>query len=189
MKNLLFPFLLTILSTMLLSSCDKDDSPLPEPEPDPKVEQIATYLKISFKPVGDTITPPALYPYVRIEFEEGRWGNTASGLRRNKTYEVSLAIEDRSTSPAKDIYELIASKPDEYQLFIKSNEEFVVFQALDTDSKGLPVGLRWTATTKDNSSLFSNTYEIIIIHAPGTKNGTTAVGKKVLDLRVDQSIL
>jgi hypothetical protein len=189
MKHLIFLFMVASFSLATLASCDKDENPQPDPEPEPKVEQIASYLKLSFKPVGDTITPPILYPYVNLELEDGRWGNYTSGLKRNKTYEVSLIIEDRRTSPVKDIYKLIESKPDEYQFFIKSNEEYVVFEALDKDSKGFPVGLIWKATVKDKTTLFSNSYEIILIHAPGTKNGTTTVGKKVIDLRADQSIL
>lgn len=190
MKNLFYPFLLAVLSTFSLTSCDKEDStPDPDPDPDPKVEQIASYLKMAFEPVGDTITPPALYPYVRCELNDSFWNKSTSGLRKNRIYEVSIVFEDRRTNPVKDINALILSKADEYQFFILSNNEYEKFEPLDIDSKGLPIGLRWKATVKGNTTLFSNDYDFIMIHAPGTKNGTPSVGKKVFELSVEQTIL
>lgn len=189
MKNLFYPFLLTVLSTFVLISCDKDDSiPDPDPDPDPKVENIASYVKISFKPIGDTITPPAAYPYVIAELEEGRWSTTSRNLKKNLSYNVTVVLEDRRTSPVKDINQLMLSKADEYQLFIKTNETLIQLEAVDKDSKGLPIGLQWKATTGAEIGL-SNTVDVVLIQAPGTKNGTPTVGKKVLEFFSSLSVL
>jgi len=188
MKITIFPFLIAVLFAATTISCDKDDAPDPDPDPEPKEEQIATYLKMVFKPVGDTLLPPAAYPYVRVEIEDGRSTRSSTSLRTNRAYDVSVVLEDRRLEPIKDITQLIASKADQYQLFIKAKEELIVFEAQDVDSKGLPIGLQWRATVKETQSFF-NSYEITIIDAPGTKNGTSTVGKKVFQITTDQSIL
>jgi hypothetical protein len=189
MKTLFLPFLLSAFSTFLLISCDKDDPiPDPDPDPDPKVENIASYVKILFEPIGDTITPPAAYPYIISEIEEGRWTSSSRNLKKNRSYDVTIVMEDRRTSPVKDINQLVLSKADEYQLFIKTNETLIQLEAVDKDSKGLPIGLQWRATTGAEIGL-GNTVDVVLIHAPGTKNGTPTVGKKVLEYFAFLSVL
>ena len=172
---------LLVAGFFLLSSCDKDENTDPEPDPTPKKEQVATFMRIDFTPTTGPVTPPILYPYIEVEYdnEKGTYSSSSKNLKISTEYTVSVNFKDKRVSPELNISDLIKSKAEEYQVFIKTDNPALQFEVLDKDSKNLPIGLELKATT--GNEIKSVNMTTIIIHAPGTKNGTVTVGKEVFN--------
>ena len=184
-----------IAISVLFSACDPED---PEKENAP---ELITKVTLTFKPVGGG---PDLVFTATDPDGEGVQDLATDGpilLSGGKTYQLAISLINElaeAQSPEYDISKEVEEEGDEHiLLFGWSNEIFQnpdgggnisnflnPVNYLDTDSKGLPIGLSTEWTTIGSGLPKSATFRIILKHQPGTKSATSGaqVGETDLDV-------
>ena len=150
MKNIYF--LATVLFTILLASCSKDNE-TPEAVNE---EELITTLKVTLVPVseGNTIvlTTRDLDGDGPNEPEITISSNVTAGV----TYNGTIELLDETKSPADNITEEVEEEADEHQIFYTIGSGLdVSVTATNLDSNGYCLGTEFelTANTASNGSL------------------------------------
>ncbi|MFM8347789.1 MAG: hypothetical protein ACKOAR_07060, partial [Bacteroidota bacterium] len=128
-------------------------------------------------------------------------------LAGGKTYQLEIGMYNdlvESQSPDHDISREVDEEADEHLLLfgwtneifanpdgggnIENRQNPVIY--LDTDSKGLPLGLSTEWTTVGGALPKSGTFRIVLKHQPGTKTATSGaqVGETDLDITFNCTI-
>jgi hypothetical protein len=170
------PFLLTtVLLALGLSSCSKDEAPLP----DVRENELITSVRLKFvnqanasdvklatwKDLdGDGGTPPVIDPI-------------ALSLNAAYTMTVDAVLNETSTRTDEVTSEIVKEATD--HLFVyKLTGVNLTIAITDKDAKGLPFGLQTKATTGGAST---GSLRVILRHQTGTKDGTEAPGSTDID--------
>ena len=167
--------LLLVSGISIMTSCEKKDDHHDDEELITTVKVIVTELgtstiqTFSFK---DADGPGGLAP---TAFD-------SIILNSNTTYNVSLEFLNESTSPAEDITKEIKEEGDEHQVYFQPTGIALSVSNLDSDSKGLPLGLTstWTAGSAGKGSI-----RITLKHKPDAKAAGDPVTKGETDVELD----
>jgi hypothetical protein len=87
-------------------------------------------------------------------------------LTKNTNYECSIFITNDETSPVTDITAEISAEANDHQLYIIPAGISLTVSIIDTDQKGLPLGLLSAWTTGDSGM---GTVSFVLKHKPGNK--------------------
>ena len=193
MKTLRFICLLLVASSLLfLSSCKKDD---PKPE---NIPEAITKATLTFTPAGGA----AVIVTATDPDGDGPLPRTLSGpvnLVKNVSYTLKITLINelaKPTDPEYDITEEVEEEADEHMFFFAwTNNTFSnptgngnvdnrsdAVNYVDTDTKGLPLGLETSWTTINASG--NGTFRVILKHQPDLKSATTTSNDGESDLDV-----
>lgn len=163
------------LITLTFFACKKEKDIVSLPPPITNSPELITSIELQFRDSANTsnlITAKYRDP-------DGPGGNSAVQfdsvkLQANKTYFVDLLLFDETKNPIDTVSKEIFEERDEHQFFFEHSNTISTFY-LDTDTKGLPIGLKTKWRTK-NPSL--GTSKVILKHqTDGTKNGSVSTGE------------
>jgi hypothetical protein len=183
MKAYLFTILILWISMI---SCHKTVEPQNE-------EELITSLIFVLTPIsgGESVT----YSFVD---KDGIGGNppviTTTGiLKKNGTYAGNITLKNESKNPVVDINPEISDEALDHQFFFiveQSLADKLIIEYNDSDSKGNPVGLKTTLTTKATGV---GKLSIILRHKPNkdglnVKNGNIANAGGETDIEVSFDI-
>ncbi|MFM9074964.1 MAG: hypothetical protein ACKORJ_05275 [Bacteroidota bacterium] len=189
-----FSLLSIFICFLLFSACNPED---PDKENAP---ELITRVTLTFKPV---LGGPDLVFTATDPDGEGVQDLATEGpilLAGGKTYRLEIGMFNdlvEPQSPDYDISKEVEEEGDEHLLLFGWTNE--IFQNpdgggnidspnpvnyLDTDAKGLPIGLNTEWTTVGASLPKSGTFRIVLKHQPGTKTATSGaqVGETDLDI-------
>jgi hypothetical protein len=193
MKTLRLICLLLVASSLLfLSSCKKDD---PKPE---NIPEAITKATLTFTPAGGA----AVIVTATDPDGDGPLPRTLSGpvnLVKNVSYTLKIILINelaKPTDPEYDITEEVEEEADEHMFFFAwTNNTFSnptgngnvdnrsdAVNYVDTDTKGLPLGLETSWTTINASG--NGTFRVILKHQPDLKSATTTSNDGESDLDV-----
>ena len=193
MKTLRLICLLLVASSLLfLSGCKKDD-PKPENIPEAITKATLTFTPAGGAPVIVTATDPD---------GDGPLPRTLSGpinLMKNVSYTLKITLINelaKSTDPEYDVTEEVEEEADEHIFFFAwTNNTFSnptgngnvdnrsdAVNYVDTDTKGLPLGLETSWTTINATG--TGTFRVILKHQPDLKSATTTSNDGESDLDV-----
>lgn len=193
MKTLRLICLLLVASSLLfLSSCKKDD---PKPE---NIPEAITKATLTFTPAGGA----AVIVTATDPDGDGPLPRTLSGpvnLVKNVSYTLKITLINelaKPTDPEYDITEEVEEEADEHMFFFAwTNNTFSnptgngnvdnrsdAVNYVDTDTKGLPLGLETSWTTINASG--NGTFRVILKHQPDLKSATTTSNDGESDLDV-----
>lgn len=182
MKTLRFICLLLVAGSLLfLSGCKKDD-PKPENIPEAITKATLTFTPAGGAPVIVTATDPD---------GDGPLPRTLSGpinLMKNVSYTLSITLINelaKPTDPEYNVTEEVEEEADEHMFFFAwTNNTFSnptgngnvdnrsdVVNYVDSDSKGLPLGLETSWTTINATG--NGTFQVILKHQPDLKSATS----------------
>ncbi len=168
MKN--FRLLALFLSTsLLITSCSKDDAPTPVNE-----EELITTVEITLTGGGQTITliskdldgdgpgAPVITPV------------GGATLVAGTTYTGTTTFLNESISPAEDITEEVSAEGADHQIFYELPATLGTINYDDVDANGKPIGLEFTLVAAATGA--SNNLTVTLIHLPnksavGVANG------------------
>ena len=200
-KQKYYSYLLITVLLFITIACDPDD---PKKENAP---ELITKVTLTFKP---TLGGPELVFTATDPDGEGVQDLKIDGpilLPGGKTYQLGIGLFNELAevqSPDYNISAEVEEEGDEHLLLFGWTNE--IFQNpdgggnianfpnpvnyLDTDSKGLPLGLSTEWTTVGAGLPKSGTFRIILKHQPGTKSATSGVevGETDLDITFDCTI-
>lgn len=153
--NYLF-LLLALVSTLFITSCDKDDPPIVE-EP-----EIITTVIYTLTPTNGE--PPVVLTFRDLDGENGNAPVVTGGtLAANQTYNGTIECQNESVMPTEDITEEILEEDEDHQFFFSTTVTDLNINYSDQDSQGNPVGLSNTITT---GGIYSGTITVILKHLP-----------------------
>lgn len=180
-------------SLLFLGSCSKDD---PKPE---NIKEAITKATFKFTPAagGASVTVTATDPD-----GDGPLPRTLSGpinLVKNVSYTLSITLINelaKPTDPEYNVTEEVEEEADEHMFFFAwTNNTFSnptgngnvdnrsdAVNYVDTDTKGLPLGLETSWTTINASG--NGTFRVILKHQPDLKSATTTSNDGESDLDV-----
>ena len=169
-------------SLLFLGSCSKDD---PKPE---NIKEAITKATFKFTPAagGASVTVTATDPD-----GDGPLPRTLSGpinLVKNVSYTLSITLINelaKPTDPEYNVTEEVEEEADEHMFFFAwTNNTFSnptgngnvdnrsdVVNYVDSDSKGLPLGLETSWTTINATG--NGTFQVILKHQPDLKSATS----------------
>lgn len=174
MKKTVFQFLLSFLLTgLLFSSCKKDVDP-------PNEEELITTVKLRFTEVGGAGTV-STFTFKDLDGEGGAPPSIFQDiiLAPSKVYTLVISLSNESVSPAEDITAEIAAEALDHQFYFVPTGVNVTVSNLNTDSRGLPLGLTSTWTTGGAST---GNMKITLKHKPGIKAAGDPVTKGDTDI-------
>ncbi|MFN6089667.1 MAG: hypothetical protein ACK47E_13045 [Cyclobacteriaceae bacterium] len=193
MKTLRLICLLLVASSLLfLSGCKKDD---PKPE---NIPEAITKATLTFTPAGGA----AVIVTATDPDGDGPLPRTLSGpvnLVKNVSYTLKITLINelaKPTDPEYDITEEVEEEADEHMFFFAwTNNTFSnptgngnvdnrsdAVNYVDTDTKGLPLGLETSWTTINATG--TGTFRVILKHQPDLKSATTTSNDGESDLDV-----
>lgn len=163
---------MTLLITLAIAGCKKDDTETPGvPEPVNENEVITT-MRITFDDQG--AGPDKVWEYRDVD---GDGGNpaviTADTLAPNSTYHGTLVLLNESVTPVDTSSNEVLAENTVHQFFYQVAGTNVTFAYADTDDHGMPVGLRTTATTTTASA---GTVTVTLRHEPNKSGANVAAG-------------
>lgn len=128
------------ISSIALSSCSKNDDPIPVNE-----DEIITTVTLTLTNGNDIVT---LQSKDLDGDGPGAPVVTVSGnLDANTTYTGSIVLLNETESPAEDITTEVNEEGDEHQFFFSATNSLATFAYTDTDSNNDPIGITFTLTT------------------------------------------
>ena len=150
MKNLYF--LATVLFTILLASCSKDNE-TPEAVNE---EELITTLKVTLVPVSEGNTIVLTTRDLDGDGPNEPVVTVSSNLTAGVTYNGTIELLDETKSPADNITEEVEEEADEHQFFYTIGSGLdVTATATNLDSEGNLLGTEFelTANTASSGSL------------------------------------
>lgn len=169
------PLFFLVLIFGLFTSCKKDSHSTDE-------EELITTVNVLVTEVGSTNVQTFSF-----KDTDGPGGLAPSKfdsiiLNGNKSYNVSIEFLNESTSPAENITAEIKAEANDHQLYYQPNGVALSVSNLDTDAKGLPLGLTssWMAGTPGKGSI-----KITLKHKPDAKVAGDPVTKGETDVELD----
>jgi hypothetical protein len=175
-----------VLVTFTLSECKKDKNIVSLPPPITNSPELITSIELQLRDSANIST----VIYAKYRDPDGPGGNSAVQfdsikLQANKTYFVDVLIFDETKSPVDTVSKEIYNERDEHQFFFEHSNAVSSFY-LDTDTKGIPVGLKSKWRTKNTGI---GTSKITLKHQPdGTKNGVITTGETDLEVTFKNKI-
>jgi hypothetical protein len=171
--------LLILVSAIWITACKKNNAP-PVNE-----EELITSVTLTFVDVTDGTA-------VTFAFRDpdGEGGNPPTQfdeieLKAGRFYQCSIALQNESLSPAKDITEEVEEESADHQFYHILSGVSTIVSNLDTDTNGLPLGIH---STWDAGSASSGTVKIVLKHKPGEKAAGDPVSKGETDIELDFAI-
>lgn len=153
MNNLKKIFLLISASSIIISSCKKEDDHDHDDDHDHENELITT-IRLTFtnavsnnrhsftwrqpNGIGTTITVDTIK------------------LPIDSSYNVAINVLDESKNPAEDVTKEIEELNTEHQFFYTSNTDRLVISNRNYDSKNMPLGLKFSAQTSSNGNVLGS---------------------------------
>jgi len=151
MKKLFNLSIYALLAFFAFVSCNNDDD---NPQIENEEEVITTLIY--------TLTPTDGGDTVKLQFEDldGDGADApiftpAQGtakLAKNKTYNGSIQLLNKTEDPEENVTEEIEEEDDEHQFFFSSSSNNVTFEYADEDENGNPVGLKNVLKTADEAT-------------------------------------
>lgn len=173
------------LSSLMLVSCKKDDKNPDDHHHDHENELITT-VQLNFS--GKGISGNDTTFTVSFDDPDGTGGNKPTTFdtihfAANKTYTCDLILLDKSKNPIDTISNEVKEEADEHLFFFTpSNSDALSVTINDKDSKGRNLGLKtsWVTNTK---TVNAGIVKVKLMHQPGIKDGSSAVGDS--DVEID----
>ena len=163
------------VSIIATVSCNKDD------DPTGNEEELITTLRLTMRETGSATTKV-------FEFKDtdGPGGNPPVKfdnivLNASKTHTCTIEVLNESVSPAEDITSEIIAEADDHQFYFEPAVAKIDVVNLNTDSKGLPLGV---SSTWNTGTVGNGTIKITLKHKPGIKAAGDAVTKGETDIEV-----
>ncbi len=97
------------------------------------------------------------------------------------TYACELEFLDESKTPAENITDEIEEEDDDHQIYYEVSTAALTIGSLNTDARGLPLGITssWVAGTNSSGSV-----KITLKHKPGVKAAGDLVTKGETDIEI-----
>jgi len=163
----------TIITTV---SCNKDD------DPTGNEEELITTLRLTLRETGSATTKV-------FEFKDtdGPGGNPPVKfdnivLSASKNYSCTIEVLNESVSPSEDITAEVIAEADDHQFYFEPAVAKIDVINLNTDSKGLPLGV---TSTWNTGAVGNGTIKITLKHKPGIKAAGDPVTKGETDIEVN----
>lgn|SRR5574343_1210155 len=161
-------------SVILFASCKKETT-------EENAEELITTLKVTLTdfsagtsanyffrdPDGDAGNPPTVFDEII--------------LKPNTEYRCVVEVLNESVSPAVSLNTEISTEALDHQFYYIPSAVNLTVSSLDTDAKGLPVGLSsiWTTGAASTGKI-----QIILKHKPGSKASGDPVTKGETDIEL-----
>jgi hypothetical protein len=185
MKNLQTLSLPIISMTVLLGCSDKAENPQKNEEN----ELITTVHLHLMKENDSTKIAHAVWKDLSPDDEAGRSIDTLF-LDTSTVYRGFIELMDESKNPAIDITEEVEAEKDDHLFIYRQNplESSIRFsvERTDKDSKNLPVGLRYTLSTRNLQG--PSLLLVSLKHQPDIKNGDESLGDTDLEIKIPVKI-
>lgn len=105
-------------------------------------------------------------------------------LDKAKAYNCSLRLENRSVTPPINITEDVSAELDYHQFFYEISNSIGQVLITDSDSRGLPVGLRFTLTTSMDASAVPGSLTMSLYHFSASSDKTGSNRGNETDIEV-----
>jgi len=177
MKKTYLNWTLVILLLSVFSvSCSKDDDPMGNEE------ELITTLRLTLRETGS-----ATVKVFEFKDPDGTGGNPPTKfdpiiLSPSKNYTCTIDVLNESVTPAVDITAEIIAEADDHQFFFEPAGVNINILNLDTDTKGLPLGV---SSTWNTGAVSTGTLKVTLKHKPGTKAIGDLVSKGETDIEVN----
>jgi hypothetical protein len=175
MRKVNYLVLTSIVISVILSGCKKPDDTTPlEQELITTVKLTLTKtggsaVSITYKdPDGDGGIAPTISP-------------ASLTLDANSSYTAKLELLNETKTPVDDITTEIKEESEAHQFYYTVSGVNVSVSNLDTDTKGLPLGLTSTFTT---TAVSNGSLKITLKHKPGQKAAGDLITKGETDVEV-----
>jgi len=157
-------------------SCKKDN------DVDPNEEELITTLKVSLLPSGSTT--PLVFTFRDPDGPGGAAPTVFDSIivDANRSYAATLQFLNESVSPAEDITAEISAESNDHQIYFQPATVAINVSNLNTDGKGLPLGL--TSTWQTGTAGIGK-MKITLKHKPGSKAAGDPVTKGETDVEVE----
>jgi len=177
MKKTVFSWMLfTLLLSLLTISCNKDDN-----NPGNVKEQITT-MRLTLKETGSGTNKV-------FEFKDtdGSGGNPPVKfdpivLSPSRNYTCTIELLNESGSSAVNYTAEIITEANDHQFYFEPAGTNISVINLDTDAKGLPLGI---TSTWNTGAIGNGTIKITLKHKPGTKVAGDLVANGETDIEVN----
>lgn len=177
MKKLYVILAIFSTSTVILSSCKKEDPETP-PAPTNEAELITTFKIVFTDPNGINPTYEAVFRDI-----DGPGGNQPTAfdtirLKPNSTYNASIQFLNESVSPVDSITKEILEEAGDHLICYNITGANVSVQRTDSDGV-FELGLlsNWITTNTSSGNVI-----ISLRHQPGIKNGNCDLGDSDIEL-------
>ena len=155
MNNIL-GFALILLTTVIFTSCMKEDPIIPNEE-----ELITTLIYRLTPEVGGDVVE---LKFVDLDGDGGNAPVISNGiLQNNAMYSGELSLLNEQSTPSQSITSEVADEGEAHQVFYQSDFSGVNTSYNDMDSNGKPIGL---STILETSQTGSSNLKIILRHEP-----------------------
>ena len=157
-------------------SCKKDN------DVDPNEEELITTLKVSLLASGSTT--PLVFTFRDPDGPAGAAPTVFDSIivDANRSYAATLQFLNESVSPAEDVTAEISAEANDHQIYFQPTTVAINVSNLNTDSKGLPLGL---SSTWQTGATGTGKMKITLKHKPGTKAAGDPVTKGETDVEVE----
>jgi hypothetical protein len=177
MKKLHLGLLLFTISSVILSSCKKENPETP-PVPSNDEELITTFKIVFTDPNGVNPTYEAVFRDIDVAGGNQPIAFDTIRLKPNSTYDASIQFLNESVLPADTITNEILQEAGDHLICFNINGVNVSVQR--TDSDGLfEIGLLSTWTV---ANISTGNVTISLKHQPGIKNGNCDLGDSDIEL-------
>jgi hypothetical protein len=182
MKNTIIALYIIAGIGLTITGCKKDDDLVDVPQPVVNEQEIITSL---FLQLTDSATNT---PFDTVAFRDldGDGANApiqwdTVRLNANTTYLMSVLLLNEIPNPADTISNEVAEEANDHQFFFNIVGVSLTHTYLDQDNNTppLPLGLDNKIRT---GSTGSGTFQIVLKHQPGTKDGQQTTGDSDIDV-------
>lgn len=177
-----FPaYLISIaLFLAIIPGCKKDDDLVNNPPPVINEPEVITTIKLVFSDSSDaSITRTAMFR--DPDGDGGAAYDVFDTIRLNagKTWNAEVFLLNETVLPADTISSEVRSETGEHLICYNPSNVHLGIEILDTDSKGLPLGLlsKWRTGAAGTGSI-----RIQLKHQPDAKNGSCEPGETDLEV-------
>ncbi|SFQ23492.1 hypothetical protein [Hymenobacter arizonensis] len=165
----------TALLALGLSSCSKDETPLPAV----RENELITSVRLKFVNQAN----PADVKLATWKDLDGEGGNPpiidAINLLPNAVYTMTVdAVLNETSSKSEDVTAEIVREANNHLFVYKPTGASLTVAVTDKDAKGLPFGLQANATT---GAVSTGSLRVVLRHQVGTKDGTETPGSTDID--------
>lgn len=184
-----FTFLLLTGAALFFTGCKKDENQVTIPPPVTNEQEVVTSVRLV---ITDSITGNAIDTVVFLDPDgDGSGAPTvfdALQLQANTTYFMQVVLLNTLASPTDTISNEVAAEANDHQFFFTITGAALTHTYLDSDTNTppLPVGLQNKLRTGAAST---GTFQVILKHQPGIKNGSAATGDTDVDVTFSATIL
>lgn len=104
-------------------------------------------------------------------------------------YACSVKLENRSTSPVKDVTSQVAADKDEHQFLYTITEGQGAITILDRDSRDLPVGLLFNLQTTITADAVPGTFSMRLFHYDSPTSKVAGVPGDETDISIQMPVV